>query len=176
MLTSFQEKIHNLPNEVQHHILSYTYCPKPTDLLIDIRNNVETYNVLYDYVDHLEFIGRHYFITAEDEVHNEILNFIFYNLYDGRMETVGNLFWKRSPAFFQISKRRPHLSIDKICHRLLERLYIYPINTQIRILWGLLFPHERDVFIKLYSTEYYDIGASDSDSDSEIEFDDDFDF
>jgi len=165
----FQKQIHSLPNEIQQKIISYTYCPKPRELLADIHNNFESLNILYDYVDHLEFIGRHYFITAEDEVHNEILNFIFYNLYDGHMETIGNLFWKRSIIYSQISVRNPLLSVNQICHHLLEKLYLFPIDSQIRILWGLLVPNERNEFLELYSTEYRDILQ-------EEEQEEDFDF
>jgi len=165
----FQQKVQELPNEIQQKIISYTYSPKPRELLADIRNNFESFNILYDYVDHLEFIGRHYFITAEDEVHNEILNFIFYNLYDGHMETIGNLFWKRSIIYSQISVRNPLLSVNQICHHLLEKLYLFPIDSQIRILWGLLVPNERNEFLELYSTEYRDILQ-------EEEQEEDFDF
>ena len=174
LYSRFQRQVHSLPNEIQQQIISYTYCPKPRELLADIRNYFESFNILYDYVEHLEFIGRHYFITPEDEVHNEMLNYIFYNLYDGHMETIGNLFWKRSIIYSQISNRNPLLSVNQICHHLLEKLYLFPIDSQIRILWGLLVPDERSEFLQLYSTEY--LLEEDTDEEDDEEEEEDFDF
>jgi hypothetical protein len=147
MLSLFQKNIQNLPQELQNHIISYTYSPQPKFLLEDIQNFTETKEYLYEIIDEMEYQNNFYFISAKDDLHNELCNFIYYYLCDGTLEMIHTYFWRRYFMYgINISQNMSQIIIDK--------LSIYPIDSQINIIWGLLVKEERYSFLDFYTSEY----------------------
>lgn len=147
---NIQKRIRNLPNEIQYIILSYTYSPQPKYILEDIRNYFETREYLYEIIDEVETQNTYYFISAKDEIHNEICNFIYYYLCDGTIEMISQYIWRRY-IMYQL------FTTNHISEILTDRIYNYSIDTQIRIFWGILLPIERNKFLDLYISEYNEL-------------------
>jgi hypothetical protein len=115
MLSPFQRKIRNLPNEIQHIIISYSYSPQKSVLLYDIIGFNQSLIVLYDYINEAETLQNYYFITAKDEIHNELFDYVYYNICDGTLETLNSQFFCRSFMF------NPNKHEDfRIIHRLIS--------------------------------------------------------
>ena len=159
--SSFQKNVHSLPNEIQYIILSYTYSPQPTNLLQDIRDFSETIDILYDYMDEPEHHDNQVLVSAEDDLHNELYIYIHYYLCDGSLEMVIERFWRRYFMFCSMPSER----IPK--YQLVNFVY-YPLTMQMRFIWGLLLPSERNEFLDFYEEDFF--------IDEEEEAEEDYDF
>jgi hypothetical protein len=158
-----QQNIQHLPIELQHHILSYTYSPQPKHLLEDIQNYSETKEYLYEIIEEVDTRNAYYFITAKDEIHNELCNFIYYYLCDGTLEMVHAYFWRRYIIY--------GLNTDKfISHIIFGTIYIYPIDYKINFIWALLLPEERYAFLDFYSNEYAELFEEDEEDEEDYDY------
>ena len=156
MLSPFQRKIRNLPNEIQHIIISYSYSPQKSVLLDDIKCFHISIDVLYDFINELEAIHNYYFISAKDEVHNELFDYVYYNICDGTLETLNTQFFCRS---FMFNPNKSYYYLFNESNSL---------DSQIRTIWGLFTNEERYNFIDYISIEMADF---EDDSDEEEDFD-----
>lgn len=147
MLSPFQKKIQNLPQEIQNIIISYTYSPQSKMLLEDIQNYSETKEYLYEIIEEVEAQTNYYFTSAKDELHNELCNFIYYYLCDGTIEMVDSYFWRR---YFMYGIN----NYENMSQIIIDKLSIYPIDSQINIIWGLLVKEERYAFLDFYCSEF----------------------
>ena len=149
MLSTFQKNIQNLPKEIQNIIISYTYSPQPKILLEDIVNYSETKEYLYEIIEEVESQNAYYFTSAKDELHNELCNFIYYFLCDSTYEMVDSYFWRR---YFMYGIN----NYENMSQIIIDKLSIYPIDSQINIIWGLLVKEERYAFLDFYCSELQD--------------------
>jgi hypothetical protein len=156
MFSSFQIKIRNLPNEIQHIILSYSYSPQKPIILEDIKVFHQSLDVLYDYINEFQTLNNYYFITSKDEIHNELFDYVYYNICDGTFESLNTHFFCRS---FMYNANKSYYYLFNESNSL---------DSQIRTIWGLFTNEERYDFIDYISNEMVDF---DDDSDEE-----DFDF
>jgi len=145
----FQKNIQNLPIELQNIIISYTYSPQPMPLLRDIRDFYDSISLVYTYIEETDALQAYYLNSAIDDFHNELHTYIHYYLYDGTMENISEYFWKR---YFMYRT----MDITHISRLIMERMNEYPINSQLRIIWGLFTPEERCEFIDFYEEEYFE--------------------
>jgi len=144
-----QKSISNLPTDIQNHIISYTYSPQKRELLDDIISYNQSLEILYDYIDELEIQNNYYFVSAKDQTHNELLNYLFYYICDDSMNSVINIFWKREFMFQNMHNKT-------VSYLLFRTFYQRTIDSQIRIIWGLLLPEERYDFLECYSIDFYE--------------------
>jgi hypothetical protein len=163
MLSPFQKNIHRLPNEIQYIILSYTYSPQQKALLEDILDYSQTIDIIYDYMNEPDYLDNHILVSPEDEIQNELYNYIHYYLCDGSLEMVAKIFWKRYFMFCSIP-------IERIPKYKLVNFVYYPLTMQIRFIWGLLLPSERNEFLDFYEEEMFLY------EDDEEEYEEDYDF
>jgi len=158
MLSPFQRKIRNLPNEIQHIIISYSYSPQQPVLLYDIKGFHQSIDILYDFINESENTHNYYFISAKDDIHNELFNYVYYNICEGTIDSVNTQFFYRS---FMYTTNKPYYYLFNENNSL---------DSQIRAIWGLFTNAERYDFIDYLSFEMADF-EDDSDEDEE-----DFDF
>jgi hypothetical protein len=148
MLSYLQKKIKALPTDIQNIIISYTYSPQKPCLLQDIISYNQSLEILNDFIDELEIQNNYYFFSAKDQTHNELLNYLFYYICDDSMNSVINIFWKRDFMYKNMHNK-------KTSYLLFKTFYQRTIDSQIRIIWGLLTLEERFDFIDCYSSELY---------------------
>jgi hypothetical protein len=144
-----QKNIQNLPTDIQNIIISYTYSPQKPCLLEDIITYKQSLEVLIDFIDELEIQNNYYFVSAKDQTHNEILNYLFYYICDDSMNSVINIFWKRYFMYENMHNKT-------VSYLLFRTFYQRTIDSQIRIIWGLLIPEERYDFLDCYSRDLYE--------------------
>lgn len=119
-----------VPNEIFIHIWSYTYSPQPANLLEDIRDYpISLEYVLYFYQERYDFINDYMYWIIHD-----IFGYISFFSYDSD-ETLYTSFWKRA---IQCS----NMDIDTLSDYI-YRLEQNKIETQVRLLWAMLYPSER---------------------------------
>ena len=160
MLSSLQKNIGNLPNEIQQIILSYSYNQPPKELLDDIKGFNQTLDILYDFITELESNENFYFISAKDEIHNELFNYMYYHICDGKMDSINDHFFNR--LFMYDSEKKSYYLFNEN----------NSLGSEIRAIWGLFTNHERYDFIDYYSNEMQDLYQE---IEEEIE-EEDFDF
>ena len=165
-ISPFQKRIHCLPNEIQYHILSYTYTSQQKALLEDIRDFSETLQLLQYYTEELPYLENNVLVSAADDIHNELYVYIHYYLCDGSLEMVANMFWKRYFMFYP-------MTIERMSNYQIVNFTEYPLNTQIRFVWGLLLPSERNEFLDFYEEDLFFDDEEDEDEDEDEE---DYDF
>ena len=145
-----------LPNELFIKIWSYTYSPQSPGLLADIRD----YQTSLDFIQYYYF--EKYFENGYDDylywMIHDIFGYIAFFSYD-HDRNLYNAFWRRA---IQCS----NMTLDKLSEYI-YRLESNRIDTQIRLLWGLLYPAERADFID--AVECFS-------SEDEEEEDEDFDY
>jgi len=134
-----------LPAELHRHILSYTYSPQPKYLLEDIRNYHATLRIVKDMYNNSG--------TSEndDEADNWIINDMYGWLNNDTPTMNGYV-----DNFIRTIHRYPYYHLfDKNIDNIIYILGKNPANNEIRILWGLLTPTERQTFIsdRLYAAE-----------------------
>ena len=146
MLSTLQKQVKKLPNEIQHIIISYTYQPQSKQLLEDVHNFTQSIHIIEDFINQLDIKNHLYFISVK-EITNELLNFIYFYLSKGILINLDYCFFTR--IFMYKNK-----NIDNFFYLINQK---YSLESQIRILWGLLYTHERNEFIN-YITDlhYYD--------------------
>ena len=143
MISTLQKQIKKLPNEIQHIIISYTYQPQSKQLLEDVHNFTESIHIIEDFINQLD-INHVNFISVK-ETTNELLNFIYFYLSKGILINLDYCFFTR--IFMRKNK-----NIDNFFYLINKK---YSLESQIRILWGLLYIHERNEFIN-YITDLHD--------------------
>jgi len=128
--------LRRLPNELVLYIWSYTYSPQSPVLLADIR----------DYPSSLDFIQYWYFEKYFENGYNEYLYWMIHDMFGyiaffqyDQDRNCYNAFWRRA---IQCST----MPLDKLSDYI-YRLESNKIDTQIRLLWALLYPAERADFI-----------------------------
>ena len=151
-----QRNVRNLPNEIQHIIISYTYSPQSVHLLEDIRDYSKTIQTVYDYLDEIDLLNSFYLETAIDDIHDQLHTYIYYYICNGNINEVTNMYWKRYIMYQSMEN-------EDILRLLIERVNEYPLYSQIRILWGLLLPTERDIFLDIIIAEYFEEEEEDYD-------------
>lgn len=106
-----------LPSDVLLHVLSYTYCPQPAPLLVDIRDfslsKAEATAYFYQT-----------FIVGWGDIEPEDRHWFANELY----------------CFIRQSRFR------WICAHV-NRLYGRQVDAQINVLWGMMTPTERHAFL-----------------------------
>ena len=159
MLSQFQRRIRNLPNEIQNIIISYSYSPQNPYLLDDIKGFNKSLEILYDYINELEALHSYYFISAKDETHNELFNYIYYQMCDGTIMSINTYFFSRM-FMYKPNKTYYYLFNEN-----------NSLDSQIRTIWGLFTNDERYDFIDYFSIEMADFDYQDEEDDAEEDFD-----
>lgn len=142
--------LRRLPQELVLKIWSYTYSQQSPELLADIR----------DYLTSLDFIHCYYYDRYMEMGYteykywlvNNIFGYIVFFSYE-EDRSFYNEFWRRSFQCRQI----PLENLSDYIYRLENN----KIETQIRLLWALLYPEERAEFID--SVEYFIINDEEED-------------
>ena len=146
MVSKFQKNVRNLPNEIQNIILSYSYNTQPTALLEDIKGFRQSIDIIYDHINELEYNNNYYLISAKDEMNNELFNYIYYHICDGKMGSINNKFYYR--LFMYNSNKKNYYLFNEN----------NSLDSQIRAIWGLFTNDERYDFIDYYNyIEMYDL-------------------
>jgi hypothetical protein len=147
--------LRRLPKELVIQIWSYTYSPQSPILLADIR----------DYLRSLDYIQYYYFDKYMENGFDEYLYWMVHDIFGyiaffsyDEDRSLYNTFWRRA---IQCSQ----LTLDKLSEYI-YRLEHNSVDTQIRLLWGLLYPEERADYID--SIEYFD---NEVDEEGEEDFD-----
>lgn len=148
-----------LPKDIFLYIWSYTYSPQSSVLLEDIRD----YQSSLDYIQYYYF--EKYFENGYDEylywmIHDMFGYIAFFQYHQDR--NFYNGFWRRA---IQCS----NMTLDKLSEYI-YRLENNKIDTQIRLLWALLYPEERADFIDAVES------FSSDDEEGEGEGEEDFDY
>jgi hypothetical protein len=155
-------RIQNLSTDLQQKILSYTYSTQPRSLLCDIR----------DYNHSLGDVGEYYFmkyiVDAEEEPYEDSdLHWLLDDIFEYVTNNIFKIdyydFWRR--LFVFRNKTEQHIN-----NYVMTTFHEKNIETQIKIMWGLLTPEERADVI------YFGIELIDSDSNFEEDMQDDFDY
>jgi len=149
------ENLKKLPKEIFIKIWSYTYSIQPANLLEDIRDYpISLEYILYYYEDWFyEMYEYKYWIIHDifgyiaGYIAGNITGYIAGNIASFSNDSVDNLytsFWKRA---IQCS----NMDIDTLS-KYIYRLEHNKIDTQVRLLWGMMYPSERISFIDSIDT------------------------
>lgn len=134
--------INLFPEEITHHIISYTYTYQNKPLLRDIANfssSLYTTHKLYnDYL--LSFNETHCIEYDKYWFINDLIDFS--NSNQRIIDSQGII-------FYYIFYRNPFLSNRYLIDKYVKKLHTKNINFQIRTLWGLFFPEERTKFAEI---------------------------
>jgi hypothetical protein len=120
-----------MPQEIQIHILQYTYKPQPKYLQKDIINYVNTIDVLYDiYLG----IWENDMYEANLWIQRDFFRFI--NLYQATPQIFTTSFYNFWLRYFMVNTYAEAIKFSK--------------NTQnnTKFMWGLFTPAERERFFK----------------------------
>jgi hypothetical protein len=125
-----------LPKEIFLYIWSYTYSSQSPILLADIR----------DYQSSLDYIQYYYYEKYMENGYDEYLYWMVHDMFGyiaffsyDKDRDLYNAFWRRA---IQCS----NMTLDKLSEYI-YRLESNKIDTQIRLLWAMLYPEERAEFI-----------------------------
>ena len=125
-----------LPKEIFLYIWSYTYSSQSPILLADIR----------DYQSSLDYIQYYYYEKYMENGYDEYLYWMVHDMFGyiaffsyDKDRDLYNAFWRRA---IQCS----NMTLDKLSEYI-YRLESNKIDTQIRLLWAMLYPEERTEFI-----------------------------
>lgn len=129
--------LRRLPNDIVLKIWSYSYSPQPCALMEDIR----------DYGNTLEYMRLYYYEKYQtdelDRIIYDLFNYIsFFSFSEDRSYYVD--FWRRNIYCRSMSEESINYYINRMENNVGE--------TQIRLLWGMLYPVEREDFIDAIET------------------------
>ena len=135
-----------LPDELIHHIISYTYSPQPEELIMDIHMY---HNSMANI--HRMFYNSFYGLDNTDIYKIELLNALM--SYANNYIPIGNGYhedfytiWNRYPLFKKY-RENPDIHKSKI-HEYIENVFSKKsINSRINMLWGIFTYGERLNFI-----------------------------
>jgi hypothetical protein len=131
----------NFPEDIILHIISYTYSFQNKQLLEDIRNFYETKTIITNfYYDIWSFSSNDPYISqinANEWLINDVLSY----MNDHKASMYGYV-----KAFYNIFRRYPFLQKIKIINKYMSAFEQKNAKTQFNIVWGLLYPYERNIF------------------------------
>jgi hypothetical protein len=133
-----QELINQLPIEVIHCIIPYTYQPQHKSLLNDIENYVKSRQKV------LEIYNNYWIVEFEEEEPEDkhwLMNDLF--LYINKQASI----FGYSDYFYDTLMRQIRVDTRDDVIEYVKRLETKGIHSQINIFWGLLMAKERCQFI-----------------------------
>jgi hypothetical protein len=134
--------IDRFPEEVTHHIISYTYTLQNKHLVADVENFSSSLYTTYKlYNDYLLSFNEIYRIEYD--------KFWFINDLIDFSNSNQRVIDEHGIILYYIFYRNPFLYTKQLVDKYVKKLHSKNINFQIRTLWGLLFPEERNTFIEL---------------------------
>ena len=137
----FEELMAKLPDELKHHVLSYTYNPQPKILLADIIHFQFSYHLMQVWYKNSYQTISNYHAT---QINNQIF---VYDLFEYFSHSIPLGVQNYTEKMSQIWKRFPRIKEEKQFSTMFETFVDKNVESQLRIFWGILTPVERNDFI-----------------------------
>jgi len=143
---------------ISQHIMPFCYCPKPPELLRDIRSFIEDYKVVKNcslMFFHINEDEEEAIINRNAFIMSFFLNIINFCNDDKDVREVPTI--KFGDILRRHVKNKNNYSMEVYDHVIMA--YHLPIKEKERFgkyLWGLLTPEERTRFINVYYVDNFD--------------------